>query len=346
MTQIPVTLLVGFLGSGKTTLLNHILTSDHGQKIAVIENDFGELNIEKEFIKKKEGGDDGSIIEMINGCLCCSMNGTLIQTLESLLERKEDFDHIVIEATGVASPGPIIQGFFMSHQVKENYFLNSVVTLVDAQYFFQNLQTTKKDPELYFEEQLVYSDYIVINKSDLIAEKFGEDFARDEEKKIKEHIRNLNPSCDLETTTFSQIKIEELLKRNAQGIEDLDSLRLEHPEEGPHKHHEHLEHGQGGIKPFSFKFKGLLDPTAFQFCLNSLMMKFRERIFRIKGIVYFENNETAVFLQGVNDHIEFHLSELKDGDLMNQFIFIGIDLNNEVIEKSVKNCLMKPSKSS
>jgi G3E family GTPase len=325
--KIPVTLLVGFLGSGKTTLINKILSGDHKLKIAVIENEFGSINIDQEFIEKPKDM-ESYIIEMNNGCLCCSMNGDLVQTLQKLLERRKDYNHIVIEATGMANPGPIIQVFTKAVELIDNFKLNTVVSLVDSKNFSINLENTKKDKEFSLEEQLLFSDLILLNKKDLIPEELREF----ELGNIKKFITKLNSHAELKETEFCNIDIKELLKRDSYSLENLDNLSL-----APHHNH-----GQGEIGQISVELEGDFNPEQFQLFLNSLFMTYRNRLFRLKGVLSFPHNPKRILLQGVNDQIEFVEGRKKDKDHHNMFVFVGIDLKREVILKSLQNCLIKP----
>jgi G3E family GTPase len=326
INKIPVTLLVGFLGSGKTTLVNNILGGDHKLKIAIIENEFGSINIDQEFINKSKDA-ESYIIEMNNGCLCCSMNGDLILSLQKLLERRKDFNHIVIEATGMANPGPIIQIFNKAIELKDRFKLNSVVTLVDCKNFFKNLENTKEDNEFSFEEQLLFSDYIILNKIDLIPNELQEF----ELNNIKKFITKINTSAEMVQAQYCDINITDLLKRNSQDIKLLDKLST-----GP-KH----KHGKGQIGQISIELGGDFNPEQFQLFLNSLYMTYRNRLFRFKAILSFPENPKRVLLQGVNDQVSFDEGSDKKNPHVNKFVLIGIDLKREVIIKSLKNCLVK-----
>ncbi len=326
-SKIPVTLLVGFLGSGKTTLLSEILKGDHGLKIAVIENEFGEINIDNEILSNEIKSKDDFIIEMSNGCLCCSSNGDLIKTLKELLLKLKDFDHVVIEATGMASPGPIIQSLRESDDIKKSYELNSVVTLVDCKNFFSSLENTKNDDEFKFEKQLIFSDLILLNKVDLIYEEL-----RDLELgHIKSFIKKMNSEAELLETIFCKIDIHQLLHRRGQDIESITKLSS-----GNHVHH---RHDKAGIEQISIEMEGVIDPETFQLFLNTLYLKYRNRLFRMKGVVHFENQPHCILVQGVNDQLEFKKGAIKEGDQTNKLVFIGVQLKKEVILKSLQNCL-------
>jgi G3E family GTPase len=219
---IPVTLVVGFLGSGKTTFINNILHGDHGKKIAVIENEFGEVGIDDELLK---GGDD-LFVEMNNGCICCTMRGDLVESLEKLLEKTNEFEHIVIEATGMANPGPIIETFFSSDSLAEKFNLDSVIGLVDCAHYSLNTNKFEEDEEIAFFDQIIFSETILLNKTDLVKE--------DEVKKIESSVRERNPNAKIFLTENSKIDLEKVMGQNSFDLSKVeDSLpeesKIEYP---------------------------------------------------------------------------------------------------------------------
>ncbi len=159
--RIPVTVLTGFLGSGKTTLLNRILTENHGQRIAVIENEFGEIGVDQELVINAEE----EIFEMNNGCICCTVRGDLIRILGSLMTRRDKFDRIVLETTGLANPGPVAQTFFVDDSMRDKFALDGIVTMVDARHFDQQILNSEETTT-----QVAFADVIVLNKADLVSE--------------------------------------------------------------------------------------------------------------------------------------------------------------------------------
>lgn len=205
--KIPVTVLTGFLGSGKTTLLNRILTEKHGKRIAVIENEFGEIGIDHQLVIQS----DEEIFEMNNGCLCCTVRGDLIRILGNLLKRRDRFDHVLIETTGLADPGPVTQTFFMDEDLKENFSLDGVVTVVDAKYILLHWEEA---PEV--KEQVAFADVILLNKTDLVPEK--------EVVALEKRIRSMNRLAKVYRTERSKIEIEKVM---GLGGFDLERI-LEH----------------------------------------------------------------------------------------------------------------------
>ena len=178
--ELPVTLLAGFLCSGKTTLLNYILKQNHGKRIAVIENEFGEIGIDSEFVI----GADADIFEMSNGCICCSIRGDLIETLNRLLEKHQDFDHIIIESTGLASSGPIAQAFLVEDDISRSLVLDGIITLVDS----KNIHKSLNEQEVTW-EQIAFSNVILLNKTDLVS--------KNELIDLEKKMHQINPTANI-----------------------------------------------------------------------------------------------------------------------------------------------------
>jgi G3E family GTPase len=203
INKVPVTIITGFLGSGKTTLLNHILTSNHGKKIAVIENEFGEIGVDNELVINA----DEEIFEMNNGCICCSVRGDLIRILSKLMKRKDKFDYVIVETTGLADPSPVAQTFFVDDEIQENFKLDSIVTLVDAKHIKEHINRNTE-----CKEQIAFSDVILLNKIDLIKEQ--------ELLLLKSLIKSNNKMAKIYETENSIIEIDKILN---VGAFDLDS---------------------------------------------------------------------------------------------------------------------------
>ncbi|WP_372652168.1 GTP-binding protein [Halobacteriovorax sp.] len=200
---IPVTLVVGFLGSGKTTFINNILNGDHGKKIAVIENEFGEIGIDDEILT----GSDDLFVEMSNGCICCSMRGDLVESLSKLLSKSKDFEHIVIEATGMANPGPIIETFFSSEELSASFSLDSVVGLVDGAHFKMNVEKFENNEQIAFYDQIAFSESILLNKVDMIDQT--------EIERIKESILKRNPHVSVIETTQAKVDLSKVMGKKS-----------------------------------------------------------------------------------------------------------------------------------
>jgi G3E family GTPase len=350
--KIPVTVLTGYLGAGKTTLLNRILTEDHGQKFAVIVNEFGEIGIDNELIV----GADEEVFEMNNGCICCTVRGDLIRIMENLMKRKDKFDAIIVETTGLADPAPVAQTFFMDQDVQDAARLDAVVTVADAMWLKDRL---KDAPEA--KNQIAFADVILLNKTDLVTPA--------QLAEVEARIRAINPYAKLHKTVKANVAIKEVLGRNAFDLDRIleiepafltaddhghDHHHHDHDHTGPdcdhpsHKHDHAHGHSHSGLKHYhdedmqsvAFEIKGDVDPEKFMPWINDYVQTEGPNILRSKGILAFKGEPKRFVFQGV------HM--VLDGDLQrdwkpeekrtSKIVFIGRELKKDEIEKGFMAC--------
>ncbi len=316
MSQIPVSVLTGFLGAGKTTLLNRILTGRHGWKVAVIENEFGEIGVDNQLIMTTEE----DLIVMNNGCVCCTIRGDLIKTLNDLLRRPEKFDAILIETTGVADPSPVIQSFFVDEDLKAKLRLDAVITLVDSRHIWQHLDANKEA-----REQIAYGDIVLLNKTDLST---AEDLDR-----LEKRVRSLNVLAKIHRTKDADIALDRILDVGAFDL----SRRLEVSPElmTADEHHSHSD-----IRSISLREPGPLDGRKFNAWLGKLLMSRGTDIFRMKGIVEVQGEARRVVFQGVHMMFDGRPDRpWQDGeDRSSILVFIGRNLPEQELRDGLRAC--------
>ncbi|WP_022927299.1 CobW family GTP-binding protein [Patulibacter americanus] len=325
LAKVPVTVLTGFLGSGKTTLLNRILTEQHGLKIAVIENEYGEISIDHDLVVET----DEEVFEMNNGCICCSVRGDLIRILGQILRRKQRFDHILIETTGLADPGPVIQTFFMDQELAGQLQLDGVVTVVDAKHVGLHLGEA---PEV--QEQIAFADVIVLNKTDLVDEA--------DLDALEGRIGGLNAVATVHRAQNAEIPIAEVLGIGGYDLQRHDALvdrplvpapTGELPMASPARHDDAV--GSVGIAT-----DGELDAERFHEWLSTLLQEQGEDIFRSKGIVNLQGEEDPWVFQGVHMLLSGeHGRPWGAAPPTNRLVFIGRNLDRAGLEAGFRTCL-------
>ena len=310
--QLPVTIITGFLGSGKTTLLNQILQNDLNQKVAVLVNEFGDINIDSQLLVSY----DDDMVELSNGCICCTINEGLVEAVERILAREEKVERLIIETTGVADPLPIILTFVGS-DFREFTRLDSVITLIDAETFTPE----HFDSEVAY-KQIAYGDILLLNKTDLAS--------REQLTALETYIDSIKRNPRIIQTQYAQVPLPLILDL---GLTQIDS----YPEAEHHKHHHHHSHHleADGFVSLSFKSDKPFDVYKFQKFLNEGLSL---EVFRAKGIVWFAGSQLRHIFQlcGQRNDIK---SEPWSTPPVNQLVFIGRHLDTDKLRQQLNDCL-------
>jgi G3E family GTPase len=338
---IPATILTGFLGSGKTTLLKRILTEAHGQKIAVIENEFGEENIDNDILKVDT---EEQVIQMSNGCVCCTIREDLRTTLADLAAKRRSgelkFDRVVIETTGLADPGPVAQTFFMDDEIAECYLLDSVLTLVDAKHAEQQLSARQE-----VRRQIGFADQIFISKADLVEPAAVE--------ALIHRIKHMNPRAPIQTAHFGEVPLSKVFdlkgfNLNAKLEIDPDFLKAEehdhhhhHHEHGEHCDHPHHHHHDDDVKSFVFRADKPFNPAKLEDFLGAIVQVYGPSMLRYKGVLYMKGTDRKVIFQGVHQLMGSDLGPkwMPGEKKQSKMVFIGIDLPKDVLMQGLEGCL-------
>lgn len=330
--KIPVTILTGFLGAGKTTF-NHMMKSNHGKKIAIIENEFGEVGVDDGLIKEES---KEQIIEMLNGCICCTVREDLVTVLQKLLkERAGQFDYVVIETTGLADPAPVAQTFFVHDELKDDFYLDSIVTFVDCKNTGVHLREDKEDgAENEAVEQVAFADVLVLNKIDLVN--------AEELKALKAELRAINATAKMIESTHSKIEMEDVLEIRAFDLDktvamDDEFLKMD----AEHKHDK-------SISSVGFVVEGSFMPDKFNAWLQKFLSEKAVDVFRSKGIFSIVGSDERHVFQAVHMIMSFGSSEQvgskledwgKDEKRINKLCFIGRNLDKDFLHKELLKCL-------
>jgi G3E family GTPase len=353
MSLIPATILTGFLGSGKTTLLKRVLQEAHGQKIAVIENEFGEENIDNDILVSDT---TEQIIQMSNGCICCTIREDLRTTLQDLAQKKRkgelDFERVVIETTGLADPGPVAQTFFMDDEIAESFLLDSILTLVDAKHAAQQLNDRQEA-----RRQVGFADQIFISKTDLVS--------KEETDALMHRLKHMNPRAPQKAVHFGAVALSEVFdlrgfNLNAKLEIDPDFLKEEeeehehHHHEDDHEHGEHCDHpshqhGHGhhhhhddDVKSFVFRSDRPFDAAKLEDFLGAIVNIYGPRMLRYKGVLNMQGTDRKVIFQGVHQLMGSDLGpQWAEGEQRNsKMVFIGIDLPKEILLQGLEQSLV------
>jgi len=323
-TTIPVTILTGYLGSGKTTLLNHILSENHGEKIAVIENEFGEAGIDNELLVQDR---DEQIIEMNNGCICCTVRGDLVRILGDLAQRRADgtlkFDRAIIETTGLADPAPVAQTFFVDDDVVANYHLDAIVTMVDAKHANAQL-----DQHHEAQEQVGFADRILLSKTDLVSP--------EELLTLRTRLRTMNSHAPVEVAEFGHAAVDQLLDIRAFSLPQVLAFDPAFLSDVTHEHDD-------TIASFVFRSDRPFDPERIEAFMGIIIERFGVDLLRYKGVLSVEGADDRIIFQGV--HMLFastpgrrwNATEKRESVL----VFIGRKLPREWFMGALDACLVE-----
>jgi len=352
MSLIPVTILTGFLGSGKTTLLKRLLTEAHGQKIAVIENEFGEENIDNDILVADT---EEHIVQMSNGCVCCTIREDLRETLADLVKQKKagalNFERVVIETTGVADPGPVAQTFFMDDEIAESYLLDAIVTLVDAKHGDQQLDARQEA-----RRQVGFADLIFMSKTDLVSEESAD--------ALSHRIKHMNPRAPQKRVHFGEVPLKEVFDLKGFNLNAKLDIDPEFLSEGhhhaahdhghahgadcghDHDHGEHCDHPHhhahdDDVKSFVYKSTKPFNATRLEDFLGSMVQIYGPRMLRYKGVLHVTGMDRKVVFQGVHQLMgsdtgpKWAAGEQK----ISKMVFIGIDLPQDLFKAGLDQCL-------
>jgi len=315
--KVPVTVLTGYLGAGKTTLLNRILTEEHNQRIAVIVNEFGEVGIDHQLVMNA----DEEILEMNNGCICCTVRGDLIRMLGDLLGRREKFDHLVIETTGLADPAPVIQSFFVDEVMLQKTQLDAVVTVVDAKHIGKHWDSSEA------QEQIAFADVILLNKADLVSS--------EQIEALTEKVRSLNAIAQIYPTQNCELSLEALLGVQAFDLKNALSIDPQFLDEDAHEHDQ-------SVSSIAIQQSGSIDSDKLNRWLYQLVQAQGKDIFRMKGILDVDHANRRFVCQGVHMTLDGRPGQpwQPEETRRNELVFIGRNLDEAELRAGFESCLL------
>jgi G3E family GTPase len=325
MTElIPVTIITGFLGSGKTTLLKRILQGDHGVRIAVIENEFAAESIDHGLLVQDS---DEQIVEMNNGCICCSVRGDLIRILGELHAKRAagtiDFDHVIIETTGLAAPGPVAQTFFAEPSISECYLLDAILTVVDARHAQQQLTAHREA-----QEQVGFADRILLSKTDLVS--------KDALAALRQRLVAINGRAGIQKVRFGNVPLRDILNIRGFNLNAIVELEPDFLGELGHRHGD-------GVQSFVYHQSQALDLLQVENFLDAVVQLFGTQLMRYKGILYVADLPCRAVFQGVHMLMGSELGApwRDDETRASKIIFIGRDLPQEMLIRGLDRCVAR-----
>lgn len=313
----PVTVITGYLGSGKTTLLNNILTYNHGKKIAVIVNEFGDVGIDSKLVIDA----DEEILEMNNGCICCTVRGDIIRIIGNLLEKREKFDYLVIETTGLADPAPVIQSFFVDEIMRSKTELDAVITVVDAKHIWDHWDSSEA------QEQIAFADVILLNKVDLVSP--------GQIELLEKRVRAINTVTKIYRTQNCDLEIDSILEVKAFDLKNALSIDPTFLTEDAHNHDE-------TVSSISIVEAGSISSDKLTNWLNQLVQAQGANIFRMKGILNVDDEDRRFVLQGVHMLLEGRPGKpwKPHEERKNEMVFIGRNLHEADLKEGFQSCLV------
>jgi len=321
---IPVTILTGFLGAGKTTLLNRILHEQHGQKIAVIENEFGEEGIDNELLVQER---EERIVEMNNGCICCTVRGDLVRILGDLAERRRtkqiQFERVIIETTGMADPSPVAQTFFIDDDIAERYLLDAVLTVVDAVHGNQQLDANREAVE-----QVAFADRILLSKTDLVP--------ADSAAALRKRLAAINPRAAIRAVHFGQTPVAELLDIRGFNLNAILEISPDFLDSDEHEHDE-------AVASFVFRSERAFDVQRLEEFLGGLVQVYGQDMLRYKGVLFVKGSDRRLVFQGVHQMMGADYGKRwQPGEKQaSKMVFIGRNLPRETFLQGLEHCLVK-----
>jgi G3E family GTPase len=343
--RIPATILTGFLGAGKTTLLKRVLGESHGLRIAVIENEFGEENVDGEILVSD---DREQIVQLSNGCVCCTIREDLRASLQSLADKRREgllaFDRVVIETTGLADPGPVAQTFFLDEPIAERYLLDSVLTLVDAKHAQATLDDRREA-----RVQVGFADQIFISKAELVA---PEELAA-----LERRLANMNPRAPRKTVHFGDVPIAEVFDLHSFNLTaklDVDPAFLADEKPAAHAHGCDHDHSDGSacdharhdrhddVKSFVFRSPRAFDGARLRSLMAALVNGYGERLLRYKGVLHVHGVSRKVVFQGVHQLMSSDVGPPWPADepRVSKLVFIGVDVPRDMVIGLLERCLV------